>query len=83
MHGFKPHKGLLKRVTVTRNGKVKHAKVGQRHRKSLHNSAQNRQLRRSTIAKEVERKRLRGLLHFRVRPDKVRAEDGRVITVES
>lgn len=83
MHGFKPHKGLLKRVTVTRNGKVKHAKVGQRHRKSLHNSAQNRQLRRSTTVKEVERKRLHKLLNFRMRPDKVRDAEGNVITAES
>ncbi len=82
MHGFKPHKGLLKRVTVTRNGKVKHAKPGQRHRKSLHNSAQNRHLRLSTTATEVERKRLRKLLNFRIRPDKVRAEDGSVVRAE-
>lgn len=83
MHGFRPHKGLQKRVTVTRNGKVKHAKVGQRHRKSLHNSAQNRQLRQHKVATEVERKRLRKLLNFRIRPDKVRDEQGNVIKAES
>lgn len=83
MHGFKPHKGLLKRVTVTRNGKVKHAKAGQRHRKSLHNSAQNRQLRQHKVSAEVERKRLRKLLNFRLRPDKVRDAEGNVIKAES
>ncbi len=83
MHGFKPHKGLLKRVTVTRNGKVKHAKAGQRHRKSLHKSAQNRQLRQHKVTAEVERKRLRKLLNFRIRPDKARDAEGNVVKVES
>ena len=83
MHGFRPHKGLLKRVSVTRNGKVKHAKPGQRHRKSLHSSGQNRHLRLTTTAKEVERKRLRKLLGFRIRPDKVRDAEGNVVRAEA
>ncbi|MFG0330350.1 MAG: bL35 family ribosomal protein [Phycisphaerales bacterium] len=67
---FKPHKGLLKRVKITRNGHVKHAQAGGRHRKSLHSSAQNRMLRRPKIACEVERKRAQRLLGFRIRrPD--------------
>lgn len=68
---FKPHNGLRKRVKITRNGQVKHSKVGQRHRKSRHTSKQNRQLRLHVIACEPERKRLQRMLGFRIRrPEK-------------
>ena len=64
---FKPHKGLRKRVRITRNGKVVHAKVGGRHRKSLHTSKQNRQLRKSHLAAPVERRRAQTMLRFKIR----------------
>ncbi len=64
---FKPHKGLGKRVRITRNGKVVHSKVGGRHRKSLHTSKQNRQLRRSHLAAPVERRRAQTMLRFKIR----------------
>ena len=64
---FKPHKGLLKRVRITATGQVKHGQAGARHRKSLHSSAQNRQVRQQKVACEVERKRLQKLLGFRIR----------------
>lgn len=43
---FKPNKGLRKRVRISSGGKIKVGRAGGRHRKSLHTSSQNRQLRR-------------------------------------
>ncbi len=63
----KTHKGLLKRVKITRNGHVKHGTTGGRHRKSLHSSSQNRQLRRPSYLADVERKRAQQLLGFKIR----------------
>ncbi len=45
--------------------------------------AQNRQLRQHKVTTEVERKRLRKLLNFRIRPDKVRDAEGNVIKAEA
>ena len=72
---FKPHKGLKKRVKITRNGQVKHEPAGARHRKSRHTAAQNRQLRRPTIACEVERRRAQQMLGFRIRRPEQRLEE--------
>ena len=70
MHGFRPHKGLKKRVTITRNGQVKHNRVGSQHRKNRHTAKQNLQLRQRKIAPECERKRIQGMLGFKIRrPD--------------
>jgi len=57
-HKFKPHKGLRKRVRITKTGKIKQTKAGLRHRKSLHTSTQNRQLRRPKIATTSETRRM-------------------------
>ena len=43
---FKPHKGILKRVKITRNGKVKRGKVGLGHLCSHKSAARKRKLRR-------------------------------------
>jgi len=67
MHGSRPHKGVAKRVTITRNGQVKFKKAGGGHRKNKHNSKQNMQLRRPKIAPEVERKRVQTMLGFKIR----------------
>ncbi len=67
MYKFKPNKGLLKRVRITKSGKVKHAKAGGRHRKSLHSSAQNRQLRQAKMAPAVEQRRAQKMLGFKIR----------------
>ncbi|MBL1215900.1 MAG: 50S ribosomal protein L35 [Planctomycetes bacterium] len=64
---FRPHKGLAKRVRITRNGQVKHRKAGGRHRKSLHDSGQNRQLRLGKMAPNSERRRAQKMLGFRIR----------------
>lgn len=67
MHGTRPHKGVAKRVTITRNGQVKYKKAGGGHRKNKHNSKQNLQLRSPKIAPEVERKRIQTMLGFKIR----------------
>jgi len=67
MHGSRPHKGVAKRVTITRNGQVKFKKAGGGHRKNKHNSKQNMQSRRPKIAPEVERKRVQTMLGFKIR----------------
>ncbi|MFW5653280.1 MAG: large ribosomal subunit protein bL35 [Planctomycetota bacterium] len=72
---FKPHKGLKKRVKITRNGQVKHDRAGGRHRKSRHTAQQNRQLRRPEVAHEVERRRAQSMLHFRIRRPEARPEE--------
>ncbi len=64
---FKPHKGLLKRVRVSPNGKVKHRKPGTRHRKSMHKGSQSRRLRRTGVASERETMIVQGLLRFKIR----------------
>lgn len=71
---FKPHKGLKKRVKITRNGQVKHDQSGARHRKSRHTAAQNRQLRQPKIACEVERRRSQHMLGFRIRRPEAQLE---------
>lgn len=73
---FKPHKGLRKRVKITRNGHVKRSRAGQRHRKSLHSSAQNRQLRLRKVAPEVERRRCQAMLGFKIRRPDASANEG-------
>lgn len=67
MHGTRPHKGVAKRVTITRNGQVKYKKAGGGHRKNKHNSKQNMQLRIPKVAPEVERKRIQTMLGFKIR----------------
>jgi len=64
---FKPHKGLGKRVRITRNGQVRHTRAGLRHRKSRHTTKQNRQLRLPKLAAEVERRRCQSMLGFKIR----------------
>ncbi len=67
MHGTRPHKGLSKRVRISRNGQVKHKKSGGGHRKAKHTSNQNMKLRNPKIAPEVERRRCQQMLGFRIR----------------
>jgi len=67
MHGPRTHKGVAKRVRITRNGQVKHKRAGGRHRKNRHTSKQNLQLRRPKYAPEVERKRVQRMINFTIR----------------
>lgn len=58
----KPHKGLQKRVRVTRNGKVKRRKVGLGHLCSTKSGGRKRKLRRPAICPKSEEKRARQML---------------------
>ena len=55
---FKPHKGILKRVRITKTGKVKRAKVGLGHLCSHKSGARKRQLRRPAICPAPEQRRV-------------------------
>ena len=58
----KTHKGVSKRVTVTKSGKIKRNKAWKRHLNAGKSSARKRQLRRKTILVKSEQKRFRRLL---------------------
>ena len=58
----KPHKGLQKRVRVTRNGKIKRRKVGLGHLCSTKSGSRKRKLRRPSICCKAETKRARAML---------------------
>ena len=60
----KPHQGLLKRVRITKTGKVKHAKAGFKHLRSDKSNKRLRRLRRGGILLASDTKRL-SLLLFR------------------
>jgi large subunit ribosomal protein L35 len=60
MPKFKPNKGVLKRVRVTRNGKVVVVGAGTEHRMANKNAKRKRRMKRhkplsNTAAREVKR----------------------------
>ena len=62
----KTHKGLLKRIRLTKTGKVKHKTCGGSHLKSNKSGEQIRDFRKSkTMSREAKRVEL--LLHTRTR----------------
>jgi large subunit ribosomal protein L35 len=66
----KSHKGLLKRVRVSKTGKIKLHRAFGRHLRS-HKSAQKiRNYRRPKYAAAADLRRLRSLLHLKVSSDK-------------
>ncbi len=58
----KPHKGLLKRVRVTKSGKIKFQRACGRHLRSHKPASATRQYRLPAFANASDTKRLRGLL---------------------
>ena len=58
----KPHKGLLKRVRVTKSGKIKLQRACGRHLRSHKSAKATRQYRLPTFAHPADAKRLRGML---------------------
>ena len=58
----KPHKGLLKRVRVTKSGKIKLQKAYGRHLRSHKSAKATRQYRLPTYAHRADAKRLRSML---------------------
>ncbi len=58
----KPHKGLLKRVRVTKTGKIKFQRACGRHLRSHKSASATRSYRQPAFAHPADTKRLRGML---------------------
>lgn len=65
----KPHQGTLKRVRITKTGKVKHAAAGFKHLRSDKPKKRLRRLRRGGILLASDTKRLSLILFRRLRGD--------------
>ena len=63
----KSHKGILKRVKLTKSGKIRHKKAFTGHIKSTKSGKRLRQLRMDKYMSSPEAKRLEKLLHRRLR----------------
>ena len=63
----KPHKGLLKRIRITKTGKVKHKHASSSHMRSHKSPTKLRTLRQGKEVSNAEAKRLQKLLHRRLR----------------
>jgi large subunit ribosomal protein L35 len=63
----KSHKGTLKRIRVSKTGKVKHKPAGGKHLRSGKTSERLRRLRKLTMLSSVDAKRFEKLLHRRLR----------------
>ena len=63
----KIHKGLLKRIRVTKTGKVKHKRASSGHLKSGKSAKKLRELRHHTMLSKGEAKRAEKLLFRRLR----------------
>jgi large subunit ribosomal protein L35 len=63
----KSHKGILKRVKLTKSGKIRHKKAFTGHIKSTKSGKRLRQLRMDKYMSSAEAKRLEKLLHRRLR----------------
>lgn len=63
----KSHKGLLKRIRVTKTGLVKHMRCGGKHLRSDKPGARIRLFRNDTYMTTAEAKRLEKMLHRRLR----------------
>lgn len=63
----KSHKGLLKRVRVTKTGKVKHRSANHKHLRSGKGGKRLRQLRKDSMMSNADAKRLEKLLFRRLR----------------
>lgn len=67
MHKNKPHKGLLKRVRITRTGKVRHRKAFHQHLRSSKSAKRLRHLRQDGQVSDPEARRFGRMLYRRVR----------------
>lgn len=63
----KTHKGLLKRIRITKSGLVKVGHAGQRHLKSSKSADRIRSYRRAKYAKGPDMARLELMLHRKIR----------------
>ncbi|HBS29838.1 MAG TPA: 50S ribosomal protein L35 [Phycisphaerales bacterium] len=67
MPKMKPHKGLLKRIRITKTGKVKHNKAGYKHLRSSKAATRLRRLRKGSIMSTADTRRISRLLGRRLR----------------
>lgn len=63
----KPHKGLLKRIRVSKTGKVRHRSAYHKHLSSHKSGKRLRQLRKDPYAANPDAKRFEKLLYRRLR----------------
>jgi len=63
----KPHKGLSKRIRVSKTGKVKHKSANHKHLRSGKGGKRLRRLRKSPFMADADVKRLEKLLFRRLR----------------
>ncbi len=63
----KTHKGLLKRIRITKTGKVKHNRAGMKHLRSSKSPTRLRRLRSASWMSTADTKRLAKLLFRRLR----------------
>ena len=70
----KPNKGLLKRIRMTKTGKVKVGRASGRHLRSHKSGELQRSYRDSNYAHHCDLKRIARLLHARVTGQKTNTE---------
>lgn len=63
----KPHKGMLKRIRVSKTGKVRHRSANHKHLSSHKSGKRLRQLRKDRLVTSAEAKRFEKLLFRRLR----------------
>lgn len=65
MPKIKPHKGVSKRVKVTKSGKIKRQQAWHKHLMTHKSSNRRRRLKRAILASKAEQRRLARLLGIR------------------
>jgi len=63
----KTHKGLLKRIRISKSGKIRHRTAGHKHLRSGKGGKRLRQMRKNPFMSNPEAKRLEKLLFRRLR----------------
>lgn len=71
----KPHKGLLKRIRLTKSGKVKFSRAYGRHLRSHKKSTLLQQYRKPKYAGSTDVGRLSRMLHIPVTPARPKKDD--------
>ena len=59
---LKPHKGLMKRIKITKHGKIKRHRAGTGHLLSHKSAKRRRRLRKAVIMKPMDAKRIKKML---------------------
>ncbi len=67
MKANKPHKALLKRVKITKTGKVKHKSANSKHLKSSKSPNRLRRLRKDKFVSTADAKNIERMLYRRIR----------------